>query len=421
MARPAPAAAGRRLLGYLPEVQRDKLGLLSRLFEQCGPVVQFRMGPRWIHVIADPIVARAVLFEHRDRYEKGIGQDFARSFLGDGLLTSEGAAWEEHRAVIQPLFTAAERDAQLAIVREAVEEMLAYWREAGTDSIPVTEEMMRLTLCIAWRLVFGDQIGARDQRVRAILAVAFDDVGRRIVSPFAVPLSLPTPTNLRVRRALRDLEEIINDSIRRRPSQPNGMLTHLTTRFSGQPLAEQVRTLLFSAHETTAVALVWILDTAARAPGVWSTLAQEGREAVRSLSYANSVVHETLRLYPPVWVIPRTAIRDDVIDDILIPAGAIVVISPYLMHRDPAVWEEPELFKPERFGGGVPQHARQNYMPFGVGPRHCVGRGLAQAELIEVLTRIACSCRLSPSRPPPRPNALLTLRPPPDLKMTLKI
>jgi enediyne biosynthesis protein E7 len=378
------------------------------------------MGPRWVHVIADSTVARAVLVEHRDKYKKGIGQDFARSFLGDGLLTSEGASWETQRAAIQPLFTTSQREAQLAVVREELDEMLGRWKRAGAGDIRIVEEMMRLTLSIAWRLVFGDQIGARDDRVRAMLAVAFDDVGRRIVSPFAVPLSFPTRVNLRVRRALRDLEAIVEKAIERHPSQPHAMLPHLAARFTGKALKEQVTTLLFSAHETTAVALVWILCAAARTPETWSRLAHDDREPRSRLSYTSAVVHETLRLSPPVWAIPRTATTDDVIDNILIPAGAIIVISPYLMHRDPTVWVEPEMFQPDRFLGGVPRDARHCYMPFGVGPRHCVGRGLADAELTVIVSRIAGSCQLNHPLRTPRPNALLTLRPPSDLEMGLK-
>lgn len=416
MPRPAPAAHGRRVLGYLPEVRRDRLELLAQLFQEHGAVVRFRMGPRWVHVIADPAVARAVLVEHRERYAKGIGQDFARSFLGDGLLTSEGEDWREQRRAIQPLFAPSERDRQMMAVQVAVDEMLDGWRRTGAQRIRVVDEMMALTLRIAWRLVFGDEIGARDARVRATLAVAFDDVGRRIVSPLAVPLRFPTPTNLRVRRTLRDLEAMIDEAIHSRPSRPEAMLSRLMARFEGPALKQQVTTLLFSGHETTAVALVWILHAAASQPHAWAKLASE---EPGSRSFASALVDESLRLHPPVWAIPRTAIADDVIEDLLIPAGAIVVVSPYLMHRDPTVWTEPEAFRPERFRDGVPARARLSYMPFGIGPRHCVGHGLAKAELAEIVSRIVASCRLSGGVADPRPNALLTLRPPPDLELAV--
>jgi cytochrome P450 len=413
----ARAAGGRPVLGYLPEVRQDRLGLLLRLFRTYGPVVRFRMGPVWIHVVADPAVAEAILVAGATSYRKGIGQDFARSFLGNGLLTSEGAEWQGQRRIIRPLFSPLVREAQLDSVRGAVTSMVAGWKRDRRRVLPILGEMMNLTLGISWKLMFGELIGTRREAARRVLDLAFDDVGRRIVSPFALPLWFPAPANLRVRRSLGRFESLIEEAISETPARPQAMLTELREQYRGKALRDQVTTLLFSGHETTAVALAWVLQAAA-SPHLWDRLRGQGSEG-RPSELLRSVVRESLRLHPPVWGIPRTAQNDHVAAGLLIPAGSIVLVSPFLMHRDPAAWDAPEQFQPQRFIAGVPACARRHYLPFGLGPRHCVGRGLAEASLEEIVAGIVGSCRLRLRTPGGDPEALLTLRPPPGLEMEL--
>lgn len=415
-AKAFPAAAGRPLVGYLPEVRRDRLELLLRLQREHGNVVRFRMGPRWIHIVADPAVAQAILVDRRERYGKGIGQDFARSFLGDGLLTSEGASWARQRSVVSPLFAASARTTRLAAARDAADAAVSRWRGLRSSSLAMLDEMLRLTLGISWRLMFGEEIGERDAHIRETLAVAFDDVGRRIVSPFAPPLWVPTPANVRVRRRLRRFDELIEDALARSARTPGTMLASLRTQFSGEELRDQVVTLLFSGHETTAVALAWTLLEASASDSLWGRLEADRDDGEASLQ---ALVRESLRLHPPVWGIPRTAKSADDLGDLAIPAGSIVLVSPFLMHRDPRAWDAPEEFRPQRFDGGVPASARLHYMPFGFGPRHCVGRGLAEASLSTIVSRIARTCRLRPIPGAGPAEPLLTLRPPSGLRMSV--
>lgn len=423
----APSPAGQGLLGRLSDVRCDRLGLLRRLAAEYGPVVRFRIGPRWIHIVAEPLSARHILVENAANYRKGIGEDYARSFLGDGVLTAEGSAWARQRAYVQDLFKGPERDRQADAIRGALVETESRWHAiaAAGQPIRILDEMMGLTLKAIWRLMFGDDIADRDAPIRAALATAFADVGKRIVSPITFPYWVPTTANRSLRRAMRDLDRLIGDAVATRASKPGTMLSQIAELAeSPRELRDQVVTLLFSGHETSAVAAVWALYAASVEPQVWQRLRVNDLSEDKTISgtrrYEEMVIYEALRLYPPVWAIPRVAIaRDRILDQIDIPARSTVIISPYLMHRDIAVWHEPEAFRPQRFYQGLPPEGRSRYLPFGVGGRACVGRSFAMLTLSEILRSIPRLFTLQFPSGEPRPEPLLTLRPPGDLCVRL--
>jgi enediyne biosynthesis protein E7 len=423
----APSPAGQGLLGKLSDVRYDRLGLLRCLTAEYGPVVRFRIGPRWIHVVAEPLSARHILVENATNYHKGIGEDYARSFLGDGVLTAEGSAWTRQRAYVQGLFKGPERDRQLDAIREALVETESRWHALAATGQPIRilDEMMGLTLKAMWRLMFGDDIGDRDTPIRAALAAAFADVGKRIISPVTFPYWVPTAPNRDLRGAMRDLDRLIDHAVAMRANKPGTMLSQIAELAeSPRELRDQVVTLLFSGHETSAVAAVWALYAASLDPQVWQRLrdndVNEDKTIAGMRRYEEMVIHEVLRLYPPIWAIPRVAIgRDRILDQIDIPARSTIIVSPYLMHREAAVWHEPEEFRPQRFYEGVPPEGRTRYLPFGVGGRACVGRGFAMLTLSEILRSIPRLFTLQFPGGEPRPEPLLTLRPPNDLYVRL--
>jgi cytochrome P450 len=396
------------LRSHLRDVHIDRLGLLERLRVARGPNFSFRAGPRVFCVLSTPEAARLVLLDNADNYAKGIGQDFARSFLGEGLLTAEGEEWRTARRTIQPLYrTDRVRDLMAPLVAEA-RKLALHWQEQQTE-IDILGDVMTLTLKVSWRQMFGAG-HAPDDSVRDALEVAFNDVGRRIVSPFVLPLAVPVPSNRRVVRAVGRLGEVVDRAVRT-PHGADGLLGSLVTAYGRtQSLCDQVTTLLFSGHETTAVGITWCLYRAASVHGAWDSLAAEHEPGPGSLT--DRLVRETLRLHPPVWAIPRTAIAADKVGNLRIPQRSTVLVSPYLMHRDPRKWTAPDTFDAERFQKGeAGDHSwRGWYMPFGAGPRNCVGQALALAEIRSALNVIAGNCRIQVTSPP-RAQPLLTLRP----------
>lgn len=413
-----PGPQGGRVFGSLDEIRRRRLDFMVDLRSQFGPIARFRMGPKWIYAVSSSAGARSVLIDNVEKYEKGIGQDFARRFLGNGLLTATEATWSAQRKVVQPAFSAAKREWQLRVVRELTDEMLLRWtaRPDRHAPIDIVAEVMRLTLDISWKMTFGVSVVEQEASVRGALAAVLDDIGRRIVSPLRIPRYVPTLRNLHLISALSKLRSALDTMINAVRSDAfdadieNAFIgTLFPTIDDPRALREQVLTLLFSGHETTAVALCWTLYEAATHADLWDELSNGADVQGRGL--VTAIALEAMRLHPPVWVIPRRATQDNVVLDHRVPANATVVVSPYVIHRDPEIFEDPDAFSVDRFASSLSTRVRDSFMPFGLGHRQCIGKGLALAEISEVLVRIGQRVRLRFTGPPPIAVPLLTLRP----------
>ncbi len=401
-----PELRGLPLAGSLLDVWRDRLGVV-RAASALGDVACFRMGRRRLYLASDPRHVRHVLVEYQDNYRKGIGLEHARPLLGDGLLTSEERAGGASASASSPL--------------SGGRSSLPTWRRcrprrmscstAGSGRSRQARQSISAPNCarsrfeIFLRTLFEAHAGADSSKLERALTLLLDEAIRRMLLPVPRPERLRTPRARRVQRALALLDEQVDALVARRPA-PANLLSTLVTAHRDQDraqLRDELLTLIVAGHETTAVALSWTLYLL----GVHPDVAEDVR-ADRSL--LRPVVKEALRLYPPVWLIPRRAVEADRLGRHRIPAGADVLISPYTLHRDPSLWDRPETFSPARFADARPPSA---YLPFGIGPRNCVGSAFALVEIELVLGAIVDRFRLRPAAPGrPAPNPLLTLRPP---------
>ncbi|HET9225023.1 MAG TPA: cytochrome P450 [Thermoanaerobaculia bacterium] len=407
-----PGPRGHRLLGSLLDVRQDKLRFVSRATRDHGDIVLFRMGPaRRLYLLSHPEPIHHVLHDNPGGYVKGIGLEQARILLGEGILTSEGDLWSGQRQNLLHLFVQDRLAGYAGVIAQAAERMTERWRASAESGEPV--EVAGETVRLALEVLGGTLLGADLNGLGARLTPALDEVVRwsmrRMTAVLPLPVSVPTPANLRCRRAVRELEQVADEILAR--GGGNGFLSALGES-DPERLRQEILSLVLAGHETTATTLSWCCHLLATHPEIQQNLREEVVRALPAdlprLPYARMVVEEALRLYPPVWMITRRAVAEDRIGGYSIPAGSDILISVYTLHRHPDFWEAPEEFRPERFA----TRPSQAYMPFGTGPRACLGRGFAFLEAILTLSLIVRSFELSPvPGKPPEAEPLLTLRP----------
>lgn len=393
-----------------------------------GDVVRFRMGPKTLLFAFAEGHIRHVLIDRADNYVKGIGLEQARPVLGDGLLTSEGHAWASQRRLVEPWFEHQHVVDHRKTIDLATNALVGRWLEKVTLAkvtghpcvVDLGAEVRTLALDILCRSVLGLQSSRAVEGIGAPLTIVLEEAMRRMLLP--LPWNrFPTRRQRVFKRALSELDSLVEKLVRERMRMPDtgtdlfaALLARHRHSISIKPLRDELLTLLVAGHETTGVALVWTLYLTATHPDIASRLENphESDEADRNGTLARNVIKEALRLYPPVWLIPRRALEEDRLGDYRVPAKTDVLISPYAIHRDAALWPEPHSFRPDRFANSEP-YGGLRYLPFGLGPRRCVGASFALNEVEIALLAIMKTFRLKPlKQTPATPNALLTLRPP---------
>lgn len=433
-----PGPKSRFLIGNFPLGSPDPLGLLTRWAHEYGDIVYYRAFHFPVYFLNHPDLFEYVLVTNRDNFIKGRGFQSNRRIFGNGLLISEGDFWLRQRRLVQPAFHRDRIAAYAEVMVAFTERMLATWRDGETRD--VHQDMMRLTLEIVARALFSADIAAEVDAVGTALEI-FMQQNMRGRMLFPLLRSLPTPGNLRYWRAVKRLDRIVYDIIRERRAERNdngdllSMLLHAQDedggRMTDQQLRDEAVNLILAGHETTALALSWTWWLLSCHPEVEARLLAEIREVlggrtpsvhdVPRLAYTEMVVKESLRLYPPVYAMPRIALEECEMGGYRVKARASVVISQWVMHRDPRYFTEPERFKPERwtkeFEKQLPKFV---YLPFGGGPRLCIGQPFAMMEAVLLLATIAqkFQLRLAPD-PPVEVLPTMTLRPKHGIKVVL--
>ena len=434
-----PMPPGHWLWGHLPERASNPLGLYLDSQRRLGDVVRYRMGYIHVEQLTHPEHVKHVLADASARYTKGTVFDKTRPLVGNGLLTAEGELWKRQRRLAQPAFHRERLAALGTRMTDTLSELLPAWERAadGGTLLPVFPELMRLTLTVAVRALFGVDVAGHTAAVGEAFTTALEVTNERIISPLPfLPwlYRLPTRSNRAFRRAVDTLEGIVRGLIAQRRAAGTqaedllGMLMAASDADTGDTfddaqLRDEVMTLLLAGHETTATALAWTFHLLARHPEVEATLHAEVDAALGGrmptvadlprLRYVGCVFAEALRLYPPIWAIPRVPREDDVVDGFRIPKGDIVILVPYVTHRHPDFWPEPERFEPTRF---LPENSKDRprwaYLPFGGGQRQCIGNHFAMMEAQLLLTWVAQRFRLREvPGVPVVPEPLVSLRP----------
>lgn len=401
---------------------RNPIELWSEpLFDEPARLVEW-MGHRVLQ-IADPELVKQVLLDEADKFQKSSLQlRVLRPLMGNGILTAEGERWRVQRRSAAPAFRPAALTAlvpTMADAGEAAAQRLAN-RAATKMLIDVAPEMAHTTLdIIAKTLLSADDLGLRYDRLAKMVDDYLRTVGKvDLLDVLGAPAWMPRPWMAKGQRAAENLKASATAAIERRRQRPElghdllGLLLAARDPETGLPLTDDelrdnVVTFIGAGHETTALALTWTLYLIANDPAAQDRLVAEadavcGKGPVRpenaeQLQYHLMVVREAMRLYPPVAATQRRAVQDVKIGDALLRQGDLVVILIYVMHRHRRLWTSPQAFDPERFGPRAMPHHRFAYLPFGAGPRICIGAKFAELEAVTILANLIRALRFSPN------------------------
>jgi cytochrome P450 len=425
----APGPKGLPILGNVLRFGNDKNILFHfiDLWQEYGDVAHVKLGSQHIYVVVDPEHVHHVLVKNAANYIKGNGYTGFRLLVGQGLVTSDGDLWRQQRRLMQPSFTPKSIVQFFEMMVETTERMLERWENPSPTlpasaegsmqggSLPMDAEMMRLTMSIISKAIFGVDLGEEAAEVGDAFHEAFAFVTARTMSAVALPLSVPLPAHRRFKRSLQIIDSFVERQIasgRRKQSSDTllSILLQARDEESGQGMSEQqlrdeVVTLFLAGFETTARSLTWGWYLLSRHPEIQEQLIAEvdtvlgGRrptvDDLFRLTYTRMVVDETLRLYPPTALLGRQIVADDQIGDYRVQAGAIVMLVPYLTHRHPDVWSDPERFDPERFRPELAaSRPKAAYIPFISGPRICLGNNFALMEMVLAFAMAAQRYRL---------------------------
>jgi cytochrome P450 len=418
--------------GSARELVRNPLRYFSTITREYGDIVCYRPAPDPAYLFNHPDYVRHVLIDNHRNYSKETYSIQAfKKVMGDGLITAEGEAWLWQRRLMQPAFHHSRLERLDGLIANTTQEMLRRWDQhhQQNQAVDIAREMAALTLSVTARALFGVDLG---ERVNSI-----GEIVNRAASLFEKPSS---PI---VQQSAQEFRAVVDDIIRQRQvdfRDGGDLLSSLMLardEHSGQgmtdrQLSDQLMGLLLAGYETTANALTWTWYLLSENPWAGKLMRDEinqvlqGRAPasgdIQNLPYLRQVLDESLRLYPPAWMLGRRAIGEDVIGGYTVPAGTVIAISAYTLHRHPAFWERPDEFDPSRFSPS--QAARQHkfaYIPFGAGPRQCIGNtfGLLEASLILACVAQRYELRVAPGSEV-QPQALFVLRPNRDVLMELE-
>ncbi|MGB2591617.1 MAG: cytochrome P450 [Candidatus Acidiferrum sp.] len=422
-----------------PLNEGDPLGYFTNIVREYGDYASLQILTFRILLINHPDDIENVLVTHPRKFVKGRVLQANKRVFGKGLLTSEGDFWLRQRRLAQPAFHRARIAGYASTMVEYAERLLHEWRDG--EERDIHKEMMRLTLQIVSKTLFDADVENDAQNIGKSLELLLE-IGANFRRTIFVPQWLPTPTNLRLERAISQIEKVLYRIIAQKRSSgrdAGDLLSMLLaaqdedgSRMTDQQLRDEAITLFLAGHETTANALSWTWWLLAQNPAVEAKLHAElnsvlaghapSLEDLPKLVYTNNVVTESLRLYPPAWGTARTAIEDHEIAGYSVPKGSGVSFAQWTVHRDPRWYDAPEEFRPERWEGDLLKRIpRFAYFPFGGGPRQCIGNSFALMETAMVLATIAqhYRFRLVPDHPVV-PLASITLRPRYGIRVTLE-
>ncbi|MFQ5846347.1 MAG: cytochrome P450 [Candidatus Methylomirabilales bacterium] len=440
----APGPRGFPLLGVLPQAWKNPLEFFLGAARQYGDVVSLRLGFHRVYLLNHPDHVKYVLQDHYRNYRKPTRVEKVKVLFGEGVTVSEGDLWRRQRHLMEPAFSPQRIAALARVMTDATATMLERWRAVAArgEALDIAAEMMRLTQGIAVKTLFSTDVEGEVDAVRRALTIALEYVNDRAWAFCDLGEHMPTPRNRQFRHALRTLDRIAYRMIaaRRKSAHETGdllsMLLSARDAETGEGLSDaevrdQVMTLFIAGHEPTANALAWTWHLLTMYPhmqrrlhGKLAAVLGGGAPAFHDLAhlpYVRMVIEEAMRLYPPTWLTARSPIEDDEIGGYHIPADSVVLLSPYVMHRHPAFWEDPEAFDPERFTPErVASRPRYAYFPFGGGPRMCMGMHFALMEAQLIVAMVAQIYRLAPvPGHPVEPHPMIALRPRHGVLVTL--
>jgi len=425
-----PSVPGLPVLGNLLSFRRDRLALHDEA-AQIGPIVRFQVLHVPVYTVSDADLAHDVLVEQASAFKKAAGLQFLMPLLGEGLLTSEGEVHKKHRKLLAPAFAPKRLSSYGEVMVEETQAQVARWRPG--QRVDLSHEMMEMTLAIAGKTMFGTDVRSAATTVGTGLELAMRSVLANITSPIQLGYNWPLPRHLAMKRAVKMLDEVVYKLIadgRKLGTDRGDVLSVLLlardeadgSALTDQQIRDEVMTLLLAGHETTANALTWTWYELGRNPGALEKLDDEVRRVLGdrtvttddlpNLPYTAAVIDEALRLHPPAYQTGREATRDVTIGGHRFPTKSILVINIRGIHRRPEYFAAPLAFKPERMLPEVKKaRPRHHYLPFGAGPRVCIGSHFALMEAQLALATMVQRATVRPLSTHVVPEPLVTLRP----------
>lgn len=412
-----PGPTGNRFFGSLVnESRREPLRFMTRLAHTYGDLCSFRVGLERVFFVNHPDHVHDILVNHYDNFLKGRGKQRSRRFLGEGVLLSEGEKHRSQRRLALPAFHRSRIAGYASVMGEHCERMSSEWRDGQV--VDIWPDMVRLTLAIVGKTLFDADVESESDRVGRAMSAAVSRY-RAFKLPMAKVLErMPLPSMVRFHRGKNRLRRVVLDLIeeRRLSGKDHGDLLSMLLlaedeendkrRMTPEEVWDEALTFFIAGYDTIATALMWTWYLLSQHPEVEARLHAEVDAALPNggpatlddlprLSYAEQVLSESMRIYPPTWRLVRRAIRDFPVGDHVIPAGALVVVCQYAMHRHPRYFPDPERFDPKRFTSAAKaSRPRFSYFPFGGGPRRCMGEPFAMLEGVILLASIARRWRL---------------------------
>jgi len=441
----APGPKGWPFLGSLLEMRKNPMTLMMQAALGYGGIAQIKLGPERAFLVSDPDFLKYVYQDHVKNFVKQTkAWRMFRLIFGEGLLTSDGELWRRQRRLMQPSFHREKIAGFTQVMSAATQTMLEAWKAVSPGTpLDISPEMMRLTLQIVGETLLGINMSADSEIVSRALPILLEETSYQVRRLVRLPMAFPSPRHLRFRRALAEMKGVGMRVIQARKAHPEKaadlleMLMDAKDEENGksmstEQLLDEVLTIFVAGHETTANALTWTWYLLSQNPEVEKKFFKEIDEALQGktpvfedlpkLQYVERVFKEGLRLYPPAWFVGRLVLEDDEIGGYSIPAGSMVFLSPYVTHHSPRIWKDPERFDPDRF---LPENFskmhRFAYIPFGAGPRQCIGNHFAIMEAQIILASIAQKYRLKlvPGQRIEK-DPMITLRPKYGMKMYLE-
>jgi len=429
----APGPLGPAMLKDFALIRRNPLEFLFKSWREHGDVVQFPIPKPPTYLVNSPTGVRQVLVNNAKNYDKSTIQYRALSLVtGSGLLTANTDLWRERRPIMQPAFHQKALDNLIPMTHQAVDRMLLEMDREGPGTVTdIDQFMLNAALEVVGEFLFGSDLSADANVITAATLEALEIVIKRARVPLAPPKAIPTPGNRVLKASLQTLDTAVASIVTSRRDRNSGIRPDVIRKFIDllleansdstidlDGIRDEIVTFIIAGHETVASALSWSLALLAAHPELQDRVAREARAAtgadidskLGNMPYTQAVFNETLRLYPPAWLITRKALAADFIDGHAIPAGALIITSPALLHRHPDLWSVPNVFNPERFLGAYP---RESFIPFGAGLRQCVGKDFSYVEGVIMLASL-CE-RIKFSYPAgeglPASDPLVTIRP----------
>jgi cytochrome P450 len=415
---------------------KGPLPFMLREWERQGDIYDVNFPQIPFFVVSHPDYVKHVLVTNNRNYKKAFSFNFLSYTLGKGLATNEGESWLRQRRIAQPAFHHKRLAALVHVMVEDTALLVDEWaaKARSGEAVHLVSDMMKTASAIVAHALLGTDVREQSEEIIELMTVINYQTTQKLINPLRSPMWLPTQDNLVLKKSIRRIDEIIYQIIEQRrinTARHFDLLSMLMdsrdaetgAQMNDLQLRDELVTLMLAGTETSANALSWSFILLMQHPEVADRLRQEAdavlaggppdHTKLRALTYTTQVLNETMRIYPPGWITGREALDDDEIAGVPIPGGSQVYVSPFIVHRHPGFWENPNQFDPERFNEKQSKGRHKfAFFPFGGGPRYCIGNNFAMMEMQVILATLLRHFKISPlSSLPPAMNPMLTLKP----------